>query len=591
MAFDAGGGAVQDSRGGAHGESGADGWLSRMILSRPSPAVALLVLVLAALVLPPFYYLVKTSLFTTEADGSFGAFTLEYYAELAQSQTLVSDFGNSMRFALGSALLAITLGTLQAWIVERTDTPLRQYVFLISVISLGLPHVLYTSAWLLVLGKGGPFNALFAAITGATGPVFDVYTMSGMILIEGMLWTPLAFLLLSPVFRTTDSSFEEAAMMCGAGLAATFRRVTLPLATPALLALLLLIFIRAFEAFDIPALVGSAGDVSVLTTEVYNSIRKELPSNYGQAGAFSIILMGAVILLLTVQRRLLRDAERFQTITGKGYRPRMAALGRWRYLTAAALVLCFVILLVLPLGMVVLTSLVPFYDGVSAGMLARASLANYALVFNSASFKGAIVNTLLLGAGTATLVCLLTAGAAWLSARRAKGGWLLDQLATAPLVFPAIVLSVAFLQYFLNAPFAIYGTVLSLVIAGTVQYLPYGMRFCYAGALQIHRELEEAAASAGAGRYITFRRVVMPLLAPTIITSWLFVMLLSVRAVAMPILLSGPKSQVVAVTLFELWGNGQVTELAAFGVIWSMFMMSIGVVFYLAAKRNGVSVQ
>jgi iron(III) transport system permease protein len=172
-----------------------------------------------------------------------------------------------------------------------------------------------------------------------------------------------------------------------------------------------------------------------------------------------------------------------------------------------------------------------------------------------------------------------------------KGGWLLDQLATAPLVFPAIVLSVAFLQYFLNVPFAIYGTVLSLVIAGTVQYLPYGMRFCHAGALQIHRELEEAAASAGADRFTMFRRVVMPLLAPTIITSWLFVMLLSVRAVAMPILLSGPKSQVVAVALFELWGNGQVTELAAFGVIWSMFMMSIGVVFYLAAKRNGVSVQ
>lgn len=568
-----------------------EGWLGLIAARRVSPVVVLLVAILAALVVPPFYYLVKTSLYTTEADGSFGTFTFEYYRELLQSRTLVADFLNSVRFALGSAFLAITLGTVQAWIVERTDTPLRQYVFMISIISLGLPHVLYTSAWILVLGKGGPFNALLAALTGALGPAFDVYTMSGMILIEGMLWTPLAFLLLSPVFRTTDSTFEEAAMMCGAGIATTFRRVTLPLATPALLALLLLIFIRAFEAFDIPALVGSAGDVSVLTTEVYNSIRKELPSNYGQAGAFSIILMVAVICLLSLQRRLLRDAERFQTITGKGYRPRVASLGRWRYVTAAILVLSFLVLLVLPLGMVALTSLVPFYDGVSSDMFNRASLANYSLVFQSASFSGAIVNTLLLGAGTATVVCLLTAVAAWLSARRYAGGWLLDQIATAPLVFPAIVLSVAFLQYFLNAPFAIYGTVLSLIIAGSVQYLPYGMRFCFAGALQIHGELEEAAASAGADRFTTFIRVVAPLLLPTILTSWLFVMLLSVRAVAMPILLSGPNSQVVAVALFELWGNGQVTELAAFGMIWSMFMMSIGALFYLASRRNGVSVR
>ena len=555
-----------------------------------SPAVVVLIAILAALVLPPLYLLIKTSLYTTAADGSFGVFTLEYYEALFVSQTLITDLINSLTFAAGSAAFALAFGAAQAWIVERTDTPLRQYVFLISIISLGLPHVLYTSAWLLILGKNGPFNAFLMWGTGAAAPPFDVYTMTGMIIIEGMIWTPLAFLLLSSTFRNFDGSFEEAALMSGAGMAATFRRITLPLALPAALALLLLVFIRAFEAFDIPALVGGAGDVSVLTTEVYNSIRKELPANYGQAGAFSVVLMLAVVVLLGLQRRLLSRADRFQTITGKGYRPRVIRLGRWRYLMSGALMALFVILLVMPLGMIILVSLAPFYDGVSISLLKRASLANYAIVLESPSLRQAVLNTIILGAASATFVCSLTAGGAWLAARRARGAWLIDQLATIPLIFPAIVLSVAFLQLFLNSPISLYGTLTSLVIAATMQYLPYGMRFNFAGALQIHRELEEAAASSGAAG-TTFFRIVLPLLMPTIITSWLFVMLLSVRAVALPILLAGPNSQVVSVVLFDLWGNGQVTELAAFGVLWSIIMMCIGGFFYYLSRHNGVSVQ
>src|SRR5262249_30427064 len=208
---------------------------------------------------------------------------------------------------------------------------------------------------------------------------FSVNSLWGMILIEGMIWAPLGFLLLSSVFRLSDASFEEAAMMSGAGVFTTFRRITMKLALPALLALLLLVFIRAFEAFDIPALVGGAGGVSVLSTDIFESIRKDLPSNYGQAGAFSIVLMLVVVLLLSLHRHLLRHSERYQTITGKGYRPRLLHLGSWRYLAAAVLCLFFVVLLVLPLGMIVLASLLPFYDGVHLDVLGRLTTDNYAL--------------------------------------------------------------------------------------------------------------------------------------------------------------------------------------------------------------------
>src|SRR5215468_1583799 len=555
-----------------------------------SPAVLLLIGLLLVLTLPPLYFLLKTSLYTTNADGSFGDFTFEYYRDMIASPRFFDHFVNSSLFAAGSAVLALVLGAAQAWIVERTDTPLRQYVFLIAVVSLGIPHVLYTIAWLLILGQAGPVNALFMTLSGAETPPFSVNSLWGMILIEGMIWAPLGFLLLSSVFRLSDAAFEEAAMMSGAGLFTTFRRITMRLATPALLALLLLVFIRAFEAFDIPALVGSAGDVSVLSTDIFESIRKDLPPNYGQSGAFSVILMLVVMALLSVHRRLLRHAERYQTITGKGYRPRVMRLGRWRHVTASVLCLFFLVLLVLPLGIIVLASFLPFYDGVHLDAFGRLTLDNYRLVAASASFRGAILNTILMGAASATFVCLLTAGSAWLSVRRYKGGWLLDQLATLPLIFPAIVLGVAFLQLFVNAPVALYGTLTSLVIAAVVQYLPYGMRFCYAGAMQIHRELEEAAAMSGAKRVMTYFRIVLPLIAPAVAMSWLFVMLLSVRAVAMPILLAGPQSQVVAVTLFDLWGNGQITALAAVGVCWTALMMGIGLVFYRAARRYGLTV-
>jgi iron(III) transport system permease protein len=300
--------------------------------------------------------------------------------------------------------------------------------------------------------------------------------------------------------------------------------------------------------------------------------------------------MVVVVILLSLHRRLLRHASRYQTITGKGYRPRVIPLGPWRYLTATVLCMFMLALLVIPVAMIVLASALPFYDGVRWDVFSRLTLDNYRLVATSPSFREAILNTIVMGAATATAVCLLTAGSAWLSVRRYKGGWLLDQLATLPLIFPSIVLGVAFLQLFVNAPIAVYGTLSSLVVAALVQYLPYGMRFCHAGAMQIHRELEEAAEMSGAAKFVTFVRIVLPLIAPAVATSWLFVMLMSVRAVAMPILLVGPRSQVVAVTLFDLWGNGQITSLAAVGVVWTALMMCIGVIFYRFARRFGLTI-
>src|SRR5712691_7996609 len=436
---------------------------------RMSPLAAALAAILLVLILPPTLYLIVTSFYTTNPDGSFDQLTLRYYRELFTSPYFASSLWNTVVYAAGSAFVAIVLGIVQALIVERTNTPGRRYVFLGAVISLGIPHVLYVVAWLLLLGRTGPVNALIEHVAGAgEGPALNVYSLWGMILVEGVGFAPLTFLLMSAVLRSTDASFEEAALMAGAGPLKTFRSITLRLGLPGVLALMLLIGIRAFESFEVPALVGLAGNVTVLTTNIYQSSKNIGAINFGESSAYAVCLLLIVALLLLWHNRLSHHAHQFQTITGKGYRPRMIDLGRWRYVAAALLLVIFVLVIVLPVGILVFTSLLPFYEGVTSESFGRFTLDNYALILGPGSFRDAIVNTLVLGAATSTAVVPFTALCAWLAVRRHPGAWLLDQIAMAPLVFPAIVMSVAFLHVFVNLPLPLYGTLLSVIIASAV---------------------------------------------------------------------------------------------------------------------------
>jgi iron(III) transport system permease protein len=554
-----------------------------------SPLVLVLAAVLIALIALPAFFLVNVSLHETRPDGSLGEFTLRFYQQLFSGRFFLPSLRNTLIYAFGSAAIAIGIGTVQALIVERTNTPGRRLAFFAAIVSLGVPHVLYVVAWLLLLGRSGPVNDAIMAVFQREQAI-DVYSMWGMALIEGVGFVPLTFLLMSAVLRSMDASFEEAAIMAGATPLRAFRAITLRMGIPALCALATLIFVRTFESFEVPALVGLAGNINVLTTTIYQSVHRTGMPNYGEAGAYSISLVAIVTILLIWQNRLSRYAHRYQTITGKGFRPRIVDLGAWRHLSAAVLALLFLAVTVIPVAMLVFTSLQPFYDGVNLAALGRLSLENYSVLLGPGSFRDAIVNTLVLGAATATVVVPFTALCAWLIVRRVPGAALLDHLATLPLVFPAIILSVAFLDVFVNLPLALYGTLTSIVIASAVRYMPYGMRYADTGALQIHPDLEAAATVAGAARAALFRRIVMPLLTATLVSSWLVVFLLSVQAVSLPLLLVGPGSEVMAVTLFELWQNGQVTELASMGVVWIALMTAVSTLFHMLTRRHQMTV-
>jgi iron(III) transport system permease protein len=567
------------------------GRLSWHIFFRLDSEIWLLVcvsIVTAYLVLPPLYSVVQTSLFTTKMSGELDQFTLKYYGDLLLQAGLIGPLMNTVYFAVGSALLATLIGGSVAWIVTRTDAPLRGLGYFTAFASFGTPFILYTIGWLLILGKAGPVNFWLKTLLDQSGTVLNVYSLWGMVFVESLLWSPLVFLMLTASFRSMDPSLEEASSVCGAGVWHTLRRVSLRLMLPALFAVVLLVFIRAFESFEIPALIGLPGDVRVLTTSIFLDAQR-MPPSYGSAGAFSVLLMVIVAVALYCYFRVTREASRYHTITGKGYRPRVIALGRWRYVASLALVLYTFFLLVVPFLIVLWASLLPFYMQPSLEALSKLTLRNYNTALHFDKIALAVRNSLILGLAAASVVMGLTSLASWLLVRsRVPGRWLLDLLTTFPLLFPGIVMGLAILRFYLIVPVPVYGTLWILLIAFVTRYVPYGIRYTHAGLLQLHKELEEAAYASGASWFNCMRRITFPLLTPSLLGGWVFVFLISAKELSMSILLVSPSTPVVSVAIFELWENAQVGELAAFGILWTAILVSVAVAYYFFARRYGV---
>jgi iron(III) transport system permease protein len=544
--------------------------------------------VTAYLVLPPLYSVIQTSLFTTKLTGELDEFTLSYYRGMFRELQVLGPFLNTVYFSVGSALLATLLGGLVAWIVTRTDSPLRGLGYFTAFASFGTPFILYTIGWLLILGKAGPVNSWLRLFLDHSGPVVNVYSMWGMVFVEALLWSPFVFLLLAASFRSMDPSLEEASAVCGARVWQTLRRISLRLMLPAFFSVLLLIFIRAFESFEIPALVGLPGDIRVLTTSILLDAQR-MPPTYGRAGAFAVLLMLVVACTLYFYFRMTREASRFHTITGKGYRPALIQLGGWRYVTAAGLLLYSFVLLVLPFLIVLWASLLPFYIQPSLEAISKFTLKNYVTAIHFPKITDSIKNSILLGIGSASAVMVLTTLASWILVRtKLRGRWLLDLLTTLPLLFPGIVMGLAIMRFYLLVPIPIYGTLWILLVAFVTRYIPYGIRYTHSGLLQLHRELEEAAYTSGSSWLDTMRRITLPLLTPSFLGGWVFIFLLSAKELSMSILLVSPQTPVVSVAIYELWENGQVGELAAFGVIWTAILVSIAVAYYLFARRYGI---
>jgi iron(III) transport system permease protein len=545
--------------------------------------------IVAVLALVPFCFMVWQSFFTPETVDNPAKFTWGNYTTAYTNPETVHTFWNSVQFALGGSLLAFVIGTALAWMNERTNTPMRRLFYALSIVPLIIPSILFTISWIMLASpKIGLINMVFQSWFGLEKPPFNIYSLWGMIWVDGLHYSPMAFLLMSSAFRAMDPSLEESAVMSGSSVLSTLRRVTLPLVFPAIVATILTLFVRAIESFEVPALLGLPAGIQVFTSAIYQAIH-QFPSQIGLAAAYSVFLLVLTSGGIYVQARISASGGKYATVTGKGFRPRTIDLGNWRYLTTGIFIVYFLLIVILPFLVLLWSSLQKFYAPPSMEALQRVTLDGYRYVLASDTIQKAVLNSLWISMTCATIVMLLAAVVCWIVVKtKIPGRWLLDNMASLPMVFPGLVLGVSIMIFYLTFDIGIYGTFWIILLAYVTRFLPYGLRYATTSMVQIKNDLEESAAMSGASWFTVFRRIVLPLLKPGLVAGWIYVMIVSIRELSSSILLYSPGNEVISIVIWELWENGQYVELSALSVLFIFMLLILVGLAQFAGKRFGV---
>jgi iron(III) transport system permease protein len=550
--------------------------------------VALLLLV-ANLVIAPLAMVVLTALNLgpTARDPSL---TLDYFWQAWTSPSTWAVMGNTAIFALGSTCLALVIGVFFAFMVERTDMPMKSFAYAVVPLTIAMPGLLYGIAWVLLLspriglfnlgllalfGKDGGLLTSWAGI-GFSGPPIEAYSMGGMIFVDAIRGVGVVFLMTVGMFRNMDPSLEEAAMVSGAAPGGVARLITLKLMLPGILAAFIYSLTASLETFEIPAIMGLPGNISLLSTKIYLLNKSD---DEATASAIGIVFILLAILFVTIYSRLTRHIERYSTISGKAYRPRVMHIGQFRFVAAALVWLYLAVVVIAPFFVMVWASIQPFYVVPSAQAFGRMTFAAYTWIFTNPQGATALANTLLLAIAAPTVAMLICSLIAWYVVRsRMRGKRWLDALAFLPNSIPSIMIALALVFLFLTLPWRLiplYGTIWIISLAVVTRYLPFGSRTMHSAILQLHHDLEEAAQVGGVSWFSTLRHIVLPLLFPAVVAGWVFVALHAVRETTMALMLYSPSSRVISLLMWDTWQSGDVSRAAATGVV---LMLCTGVI-------------
>ncbi len=554
--------------------------------------VIALVAILTYQVLVPLLLIVWTSLKTIR-PGEPGflnlRFTLANYVRAYGIREFWEASLNTLYFASLSSFSAFSAGTFLAWTVERTNTPLAKLIGLVTVGRIIIPGVIITISWILSASPSiGVLNYLINSLAGVPR-LLNIYSFWGMVWVQSLELTPLAFLLMSAAMKSIDPRLEEASAIAGAGTWPTFRRVTLPLLLPAAAAAALLLFIQTVESFEVPLLLGGRARTAVYTTQVYFNTSR-MPTDWGLSSTYSMVLLVLSLGLLYIYFRLVRHGERYQTITGKDYRPRRIDLGGWKYLACALSLLLVFFITGLPFLTMLYASFLPRFRPPTAEAFAAMSWLNYQDLLAEGGYAlTPLWNSTVLGVGSASVIMILVAAISYFVHKTRLGGRkVLDFLAFTPIALPSVVLGSAFLWLYLIVPLPVIGTLSIIGLAYLTRYLPFGLRFVSASMVQIHPELEEAAAVAGGGWWRNFRHIYLPLLRPGLMAGWFWVMVHAYRELTISLMLARSSNRTASVIIYDLWSNGSFQQLSAFGVIMFTILIVLVSIAQKISARYGI---
>ncbi len=490
---------------------------------------------------------------------------------------------NTVLFGLSTTVAALLIGGGLAFALAP-GVPGRAVLERLVVMPLYLTPLLTAMGWnWLASPRGGLINLLLHAGLGPDVTI-NVVSAGGVIGVSALAAAPLTFLLISDALAGMDASLLDAARVHGGTPWTAVRRVVLPLLLPATLASSVLVFVQTVGLFSVPAVLGMPVGFGVATTEIFRSL-ETYPPRIGDATAWGVFLL-AMAALLTFAQSVLLSRRSFVTITGKAFRG-PARIGRMGWFAATLAWLYIALATVLPLLALLWAASSAFVT--ADWRLMRFSTQHFAYVLLSYPKTWlAAGNSILLGALSASLVCLLGLGVAWFVLRgRGPGRGLMDQLSMVPLSMPAMVFALGLLWVYVALPLPIYGTLGILLIAYVTHYLPFGVRTIGAALRQLHPELEEAARVSGASWFATMRRVTLPLTRSSVLAAWILLFVMAMQEVSSSILLYTSHSLVLSVAVFDLWENGNPSDVAALGFV-QLAVSSVVVGLALGVRQRRV---
>jgi iron(III) transport system permease protein len=551
-------------------------------LARVEPVMLLWLLLIAALLFLVAFPLGKLFLVSFETRGT-GAFTLSNYLAAYGRPRYVDALLNSLQLGLTAATIAVVMAVPMAWAVSRTDMPGKGITWAAVLGAFILPPYLSAVGWILLAGPNSGFlNLAWRAVTGATEPLFSIYSFAGMALVIALNAFPLVFIFVKSALDLVSSEMEDAANILGAGTWTVMRKVSLPLVWPAILAGFIIVFLEAIALFGVPAIIGIPARINVVTTQLWQFFEYPVRVEVAAAYAMPLLLVTAGMILV---QKLLLGRKGFVSQTGKGGERRPIRLGPWRWVAFGWCALVALLAVAAPLFVLLQASFAKAWGrGLSLDNL---TLANYRLlVFEHDMAMTSIWNTVWFSATAATIAVLLALLIAYIVNRRlVPFGDALGFLAMAPFVIPGIVMAIGFYAAYAAPPFALYGTAAIIILAFSARFLPIAYANSSAAIRAVHPEMEEAARILGSGRLHAIAAITAPLVRKSLLGGWLIVFIVASRELSAAIFLVGPRTRTMSVLLYDLSEAGNFEVLAAFGgLLLAVTLVFVGIGMKIAGR-------
>jgi iron(III) transport system permease protein len=526
------------------------------------PILAIVAAVLVGLIVLPMSWL-----FYFSVTDKAGSFTLDNFRELVTNPVFLEPLVTTLILATSSAVICCAVAAPIGWLVARTDMPLRRTVRALVTASFVTPPFLGAIAWeLLAAPNSGLLNKIFRAVTGAPQDesLFNIYTLQGLIFVISCYTFPYVFVLLANALDRIPGDLEDASSILGAGAWTTARRVTIPLAMPALLAGALIAFLQAMTLFGSPAILAIPAGFHTMTTKIWSLF--QYPPKMQLAAAASMPLLLLTILLVRSESFLL-GRRGYAVVGGRQGDPRLVRLGNWKWVALAVVFLVMCCPVFLPYGALLNAAFSPVASQFVTPATATLRNINFAF-FEVSATSLAFKNTMILCTLTATIGVVLAVVISYVTTRKAITGWrALEFLATAPVAVPGIVLGVGLFLSYTRPPLVLYGTLWILLLAFVTIAMPAAYQQLQSAFRVVHTDLEEASRILGATRLRTLWRITAPLLRTSVIATWCFIFVGVIRELSAAIMLFTSETKVISVLIFDLNESGDLGAIAVLGLI------------------------